>query len=370
MTRRERLTAIYEGQVPDRPAVRVWGLDFYAPLLRPVYGALRERAFAITDVVTETKAPFDMLCGKHRDRLIRTWEEPTTSTDWVDVVTELRTPKGVLREVYGRGTRDQPGYTKKHMVESADELAAILSLPYEPFPYTPDAYCADSAKMGDAGIVIQAIDNPGFAAHRLMGSEALAYVSMDARELLREAFDIFGERVREHVKQVLASGVRPVFGWVGPEVYIPPLMSVRAFEDFVFAIDKPTVDLIHDAGCRLWVHCHGDMNPVLERFADLGVDVLNPIEPPPTGRLTLAEAIKRVGDRMGLEGNIEVHDLMTRPRAEVAGLLEEAIAAGRGRRFILGLCSGYMENPEPSPLFVENLMFFIEEGVRLAESCR
>ncbi len=43
-------------------------------------------------------------------------------------------------------------------------------------------------------------------------------------------------------------------------------------------------------------------------FADMGVDCLNPIEPPPIGRLTLADAKRRVGERMSLEGGIEVGD--------------------------------------------------------------
>jgi hypothetical protein len=29
-----------------------------------------------------------------------------------------------------------------------------------------------------------------------------------------------------------------------------------------------------------------------------------------------------------------------------------------------------MEDPFPTPRLIENLMFFVEEGVRLAEECR
>jgi hypothetical protein len=52
------------------------------------------------------------------------------------------------------------------------------------------------------------------------------------------------------------------------------------------------------------------MRPVIRRFVDMGVDVLNPIEPPPMGDICMAEAFARVDDRMGLEGGVETHDLI------------------------------------------------------------
>ncbi len=51
-----------------------------------------------------------------------------------------------------------------------------------------------------------------------------------------------------------------------------------AFDTYVAAFDRQLVEAIHDAGGRVWVHCHGKMRPVIERFADMGVDVLNPTE--------------------------------------------------------------------------------------------
>jgi len=154
-----------------------------------------------------------------------------------------------------------------------------------------------------------------------------------------------------------------VFGWVGPEVYIPPLLSPRDFEEFCFRFDKPLIDSIHEAGASVWVHCHGNMSRVLERFVEMGVDVLNPVEPPPMGDITLSEAFAAIGHRMGLEGNIETHDLMTASPERVRELVREAIEAGRGYRFILCPSSGFMPMRLPSPLFIRNLRVFIEEGL-------
>jgi uroporphyrinogen-III decarboxylase len=172
------------------------------------------------------------------------------------------------------------------------------------------------------------------------------------------------------VIQAFEAGLEPAFAWVGPELCIPPLMSPKDFEDFVSRFDKPLIDLIHERGGHAWVHCHGKMGPVLERFVEMGVDVLNPMEPPPMGDLTLEEAFARVGDRMALEGNIETHELMSASKERIRDLVREAIEAGSGRRFILCPSSGYMECPEPDARLIENLLTFIEEGVRCAEEHR
>ncbi len=144
-------------------------------------------------------------------------------------------------------------------------------------------------------------------------------------------------------------------------------MSVADFDEFVFPHDKAVIDLIHEAGGRVWVHCHGRMGPVLERFVAMGVDVLNPLEPPPMGDITPEEAFQRIGDRMGVDGNIETHDLATLPPERMREVVIERLECGRGRRLILCPTSGYMEDPRPDGHLVENLLVYVNEGVRYAE---
>jgi uroporphyrinogen-III decarboxylase len=109
------------------------------------------------------------------------------------------------------------------------------------------------------------------------------------------------------------------------------------------------------------------MSPVLRRFVEMGVDLLNPLEPPPMGDVTMAEAFAITGDRMGLEGNIETHDLMTGTPDLLRPKIHATLDAGRGRRLILCPSSGYLESVEPSKQEIENWLFYIEEGIRYAE---
>jgi hypothetical protein len=73
---------------------------------------------------------------------------------------------------------------------------------------------------------------------------------------------------------------------------------------------------------------------------------------------------------MGLDGNIETHDLRTASREELRERIHAALDAGAGRRFILCPSSGFAEGVHPPQQYLDNLAFYIEEGVRYAEEMR
>lgn len=368
MTRRQRLCEIYRGQVPDRPAVRLLRAQPGQVLPHPAYGPVLHAALDHTDVVADYVPTFNLYCGAHSGDRFHDERVVAGSAEWEDVVTRVRTPRGMLCGIYRASTKRKPGYQIEYLLKEPRDIETLLGLPYSPFPFQTDAYRQMDGRVGDAGITLFNLDHAMYGLQRLIGSENFALWSLECAGLMLEAIHTFARRVREHVEAVLATGLRPVFGWVGPELCIPPLMSPDAFETMVYQVDKPLIDLIHDAGCPVWVHSHGKMRPVLERFVDMGVDVLHPVEPPPMGDITLDEAFRVVGNRMGLEGNIQTHDLMTLDHIMIAEKIHAAIDAGAGRRFILCTCSNYTESPEPSSRLIDNLLFFVHEGVRAAEA--
>lgn len=368
MTSRERLEAIYRGRVPDRPAVRVWAVAPGMGCLHPALEPIRDLAVATTDLVTGSGSAFDLYAGRFAPALRRRREVPTSDPAWVDVETTWQTPAGELREVYRRSTVGKPGYEREYLLKEPEDIEKLLSLPYEPFAFDPEPYRRADRALGDRGIVVFGLDHPAYGLQRLVGSENFALWTVDAEDLVLTAIATFAERVHAHARAALAAGIRGVYGWVGPELCIPPLLSLRHFDRYCDAFDRPLIATIHEGGGRVWVHCHGKMRGVIERFADQGVDVLNPIEPPPMGDLELPEAFAIVGERMGLEGNLETHDLMTATPEVLRAKLAAAVEAGRGRRFILCPSSGFNENPEPGPTELRNWRLFIEEGLRLLES--
>lgn len=369
MTRRERLTAIFRGRTPDRPAVKVWGVSSAKDkCIDPLFEPVRDLAVRETDIFHGAGSPFSIYAGSRAEELITKAEEPGDSPDWYHDVVTFHTPQGDLREVHYRSRHGKPGYHKEYLLKDPADIDKLLSLPYEPFEFSREGYDNADREVADAGIAMFGLDHPMYALQRLVGSENFALWSLEADAKIVEAIDLFAQRVREHAARAICAGIRGIFGWVGPELCIPPLMSPSAFERYVFDVDKPLIDAIHDAGGHVWVHCHGRVRNLLPRFAAMGIDVLNPIEPPPMGDVSMAEAFDIVGDGMGLEGNIETHDFMTAAPDTIGAKVRQTLDAGRGRRLILCPSSGYMENTTPTPREIENWLLYIEEGVRYAEA--
>lgn len=186
------------------------------------------------------------------------------------------------------------------------------------------------------------------------------------RDLLREMLDVSFQRIMDNLTYLLENDVGPLYYINGPEYAIPPLMSPRDLEEFVVQHDRQMVAKIHEYGKLTEIHCHGRVNRFLERFATIGTDGLNPLEPLPLGDVILGDAKRRVGHRMGLIGNIQYEDLAEASLDGVEALVRSAIReGGPGGGSILSLCAAPYEVPLP-PRTAENLIHFMRMGRELA----
>jgi uroporphyrinogen decarboxylase len=200
-----------------------------------------------------------------------------------------------------------------------------------------------------------------------MGSEAFAYWWVDHRDLLFRLRDAFQERVLDMLDSLLNAGVGPVLGTSGTEFVAPPIHSPETYREFALPCFAEIAARLHDRGCLLHVHCHNRLNALLEDFADAAWDVLHPVEPPPMGDVVLADAKRRLGDSLCLEGNIQIGEIYASPTERVVALVEEAMAAGKpGGGFIL--CpTASPHTPGLSDLTVRNYLAMIDTAVRLRD---
>jgi uroporphyrinogen-III decarboxylase len=93
----------------------------------------------------------------------------------------------------------------------------------------------------------------------------------------------------------------------------------------------------------------------------------HPIEAPPMGNVTLAEAKRRMGRKICLEGNIQIGDLYSCPEEEIERATVEAIrAAGEGGGFILApTASPY--SPTLPEVACRNYLTMIRTGMEYGE---
>ena len=370
LTGRERLMRIFRGEEIDRPALKLWGFKPDQPMLHKDYEAVYHKAAELTDWFAYTGSAFNFAGGQNSEEIIKQESRPHSDL-WEEQIVSYHTPMGTLTERHMVSRVKAPGYVMEHAVKEPEDLEKILSIPYKPFPVEAKNYTDMEARVGDKGITLFGLDHAAYYLHRLMGSETLAFFSVDHRNLLDKAVSVFAERLRHHVENAINAGIRGVFSWVGPELFVPPLMGPADFEDFVFKYDKSLCDLIHDAGGHVWVHVHGKVNNFIERFIAMGVDVLNPLEPPKNGDIFMDELVKKYGNKMGWEGNIEIQDILQADPDKLVRLIRECVEAGApSGRFILGHSAGYMEYPYPEPGYIRNLLLYLEEGYKEVEKYR
>lgn len=374
LTSRERLTRIFEGKEIDRPAIKLWGANIYSEngkYLHPDYEKVSKLAYEKSDIFLEAKSRFQILGGSRIDEFTETYTTDTNDPTRKDMHIILHTPKGDLSMCKRYSLIGEPGYRTEHLLKEPEDIEKLLSVPYEPYPIDTKQFYNSEAALGDRGVTMFSLDNVGYTLNKLLGSEAMAYFSIDYRDELMHLASVLASRIYDHAKAVLDAGIRAPFCWVGPEVLIPPLMSPNDFEDFGFRVDKPLCDLIHNYGCHVWVHSHGKVANFIERFIEMGVDVINPLEPQPNGDIHLGDIIEKFGDRIGWEGNIEIQELLLSSSERIKTMIDECVSLGwKSGRFIMCPSAGYQEYVFPSKQYIENLLVYLQYGYDAVEACR
>lgn len=371
LTSHERIMRIFQNKEIDRPALKLWGASLDNRLLHPDYKPVCELAAQKSDLFVGVYPPFDIYFGKNSADHVEYKLEDKDQPAWKDKHITFHTPKGDLYGIERISTLNGPSYTLEYMIKEPEDLDKIMSINYEPIPFQADDIFKMQLQVRDRGVVMPILDHAAYALQRLTGSENLAFFSIDCREKLHEVISLFSDRIRDFVHNAIDLGVKGPYQWVGPELFIPPLMTPSDFDDFIYRYDKPLCDEIHNAGGYVWVHCHGKVANFIERYIDMGVNILNPLEPPKNGDIELEKIIYKFNNRIGWEGNIEIQELIQSQPARIKHLIHSCVEAGKkSGRFILCPSAGFMEYPFPSKQYIDNLMLYLNYGWDCVEECR
>ena len=125
----------------------------------------------------------------------------------------------------------------------------------------------------------------------------------------------FVEEVLDRLAEVLIKGIQraallPVDAIVVGDDYAMQ-RGLMISPDWWRRVVKPRLARIYDAvrrtGKILGVHCCGDVGPILKDYADLGAQMLHPLQ---EEAVDIAWAKKTVGDRVAFRGGIGVQDVI------------------------------------------------------------
>ncbi len=385
MTGRHRLMAAMRGETVDRPPIwlregfplitgpaeagdfhRGWQAD---PVYRELFDYVAPHAAAIENwgcpsLNRYLMVPPDALAS-------RTLEQ--TPERRRSLVT-IATPRGELTELceHRRGMANLGGWKLKRPVEGREDLLKLASVPFEVRPEDVErgleSYRAARRRTGQRGVLRLNLPSPMIAVSHVMSLEDFLAFSVTDGVLFHEQLEEITARVLAVLEALWAEGdLDTTVNLGGSEQCTPPMMRPEAFDEFVVPYDGPIIAWLHRRGVPVNMHCHGKVRHALECMVRMGVDATDPVEPPPAGDVTYAEARAVAGDDLTLVGNLEFDELeYAEPEAirrRVAGILSH----GR-RRLILAASAGPIS--PVSPRLADNYRAWIDAALELTEAAQ
>jgi hypothetical protein len=281
--------------------------------------------------------------------------------------TVLHTPRGDLHWAYDADDGIETAWDVRKPIAGPADVEAMLSVPWR-LVHAPasqfDAGRAHRRELGSNCIAGASVNSMVAMLCAMMPFQLLLEWALVEKTLVRLLADAWLARTLARVDFLLDQGVGPVWHFNGVERATPPMMGPRQWEEWVVPYDGAVMRRIksRDPEAIIHVHCHGRVGTVLESMLAMGVDSTDPVEPPPQGDISLAEARRIVGSRMTLFGNIEFLDMETLPPDEIERKVREAIdQAGRIRTVLYPSATPHERH---SPQLLANAVRFIEAGLK------
>jgi hypothetical protein len=251
----------------------------------------------------------------------------------------------------------------KTLADDANDLGKILSIPYDFERADVSGYNAIAEKYGDQEAIVANFPSALAIMGSLFDPNVFALLCVEYVDEATEFLNVMCDRLCKWIRSFTSQGARPIFLYGGPEYAAPPLMGPNSFKRFVADIDKRMIDTIRECGSASIMHCHGRIGQLLPMIRDIDPDGLHPIEAPPMGDTTIAEARKALGD-ICLVGNIQIGDLYQSTADEIDRQVRTAVLEGAGDgAFILGVSASlYSDMLDDKTL--GNYRQYIESGAK------
>jgi hypothetical protein len=335
MTSKERVRAVFNGQLPDR-----------VPLWHGLSTEFIAKALHHTGLKDEESLRIRM--GDDFRRIYASYNLPKKPL-----------PEGVIcRTVFGVERMGQGyGQPSGHPLADAD-MAAICKYAW------PDPACVDvstlrrqAALWSDEYAILGGDWSPFWHdAIDLLGMENLYIKMYEDPELVDEVFG--------HIVDFYAESSRRIFEEAGDLIDIffigndlgsqtGPLMGPELFDRFLAPHLKRLIDLGHNYGLKVQLHCCGGIYPLIPRLIDIGLDALHALQPDCHG-MDLNELKKAYGRRIVLNGAVDSHHTLIkgapqRVEQDVRKVLEIMMPGGG---YIAGASHDWVLDETP----VENML--------------
>lgn len=358
MTSRQRLMATLRGELVDRPAVSFYEIDgldqqeanpdpfnIYSD---PSWKPLLELARTNSDRIVRRGVPLDgappdpfsemalVGAGGRSDARLDTFVE--------DGCRHTVQTYRIGGHTYTTRTKRDPDldtvWVIEHLLKNKADLEAYLALPAPEFGGTvnPAPVLEAEARLAETGIVMIEMADPLCMAASLFDMADYLIAAVTEPVLFRQLLDRFAAVLYPTAEAIAEALPGRLWRVYGAEYAVEPYLPPSLFREFVAGYTRPIIESIQRHGGYARLHCHGRIQNNLDSIASLGVDGLDPIEPPPQGDVELRYVRENYGETMVLFGNLEVSDIETLPTPRFTEKVKRALeegTSGEGRGFVL-----------------------------------
>jgi uroporphyrinogen decarboxylase len=290
--------------------------------------------------------------------------EPVPDPQYETIKYKLVTPKKTLTTVIQ--TDEHTSWVVERLVKEKSDIDIIAE-----FATTPKCDVEEvnrqAEEYGERGLLrsfvicFDVYGQPGCwqDASVLFGIEKLIFATFDDPEWVHAFLRILLQRKKVYIESL--KGARYDLVELGGGDASSTVISPKIFDKFVAPYDAPLIELAHLAGQRIVYHTCGGMMPFLERIADMKPDAMETLTPPDMGGdMVLAEAKRRIGDRVCMIGGFDqFHFFKDCTPEETRKVVRKCFEdAGRGGGFILSPSDHFFDAD------LELLRAFADEGRR------
>lgn len=332
MNPRQRLLAVMRAEAVDRVPLVLEGFDYASPE-RIEDAGKRE----ILDRVGEHlhfRQGYPAFVNRYlvtpRQRITEARGE--SRGDEATTTITIDTPKGPLTAVDGRNPTSNTTWALKYPVESLDDIEKIRCVPWElPRGLAPPDLSSLPEPFARRGIVHAGVSSPFVCVAGMMPYQYFLELCATELNLIKELTQQCLQRILSILDVILSENTVEYVWMGGCEWLTPPMGSPQLYEELVQNFERKVIERIHAGGAISHIHCHGNVRSTIEPAIRRGGDFFEPMEPPPDGDITFAEAKALAAGRITLGGNVEARILENEDADTVEEATRRAFDGGKAR---------------------------------------
>lgn len=241
-------------------------------------------------------------------------------------------------------------------VDTLDDVKERLSLMVREFTDTKMEMLQKARERAPTRFVAAAPGGITMNTYTLLrGREQAMMDFYDRPEFVSATIDMQAEAVIQRAERLLKTDIDALY--IGDPSASASLISPMHFEKFCLPAYQKFCKHFEDKDTLIYIHICGNSDLILEMMADTGAHVIEPLDP--LGGVSVADAKRRVGDRVALMGGVNTLTLARGTPMEVQAEAIQKCQEGGPHGYILA--AGDMIPPETT---LENLQAMVDVATK------